>query len=368
MCRRTLITALDSPTEERSDSTLYTDFASDVRWVKDRIRSDLQMLPLAMQGVARHYVAQRVKVLHAQDFSSPTHPLSPRPIPYFAFWFAEAFGLRDAERRFLGLSLAYVVLSSSPRDDLADGSDFAPYELSYLAAWFWERHFCAFKRLFPRESPIWYLLAKSTADWGRSERWELCQDGETTADPFSAASLLHASRYLAAMTFPTLAGAALLRDEAKKLRAVKRFVCNYCMGWRILDDLRDWREDLEANTASSCILTFMRKRARLPKGEPLTRELGVSLLTDEAVVSEIYSAMTKFCLAARREADRLRASFVTEFIDEQLLGYDAELKRIRAEKVKFKNSLAQLLELDAGASKRVPNPHPREKPARGGKA
>ena len=358
-----LITAPGSSPEARSEGSLYTDFASDVRWIQQRIRAEYETLPPAVQGVARYYLTQRIKVLHDRDSLCSTHHLSPRPIPYLAFWFARAFGLEDAQvRRLLGLSLVYVCLSVSPRDDLLDRSAFAPHQQTYLARWFWEKYFLVLRKLFSAESPIWYVLSSSTADWGRGERWALYQNRHETANPLSANFLRNASRYLAALIFPTLAGVAFLGNRPKKVSALRRFAYYYCMGWRILDDLRDWQDDsLAANIDGSSVLSFLRIRAGIPRSAPLTRELAVSLFSDEAVFGQIYSAMTRFYLAARREAEGLRAGYVTRFIDEQLLGHEAELARMAAEKTKFRNSLAKLLEDENGIQKRVPNKNFRDK-------
>lgn len=342
----------DTLPEARPQSSLYTDFDADVRWIKRFMRTEVETLPPAMQGVAHYYLTERIKVLHTRDYVFATHPLSPRPIPYFAFWFAHAFGLEDAQvRRLLGLSLVYVCLSSSARDDLLDGSGFAPQQQTYLSGWFWQRYISALEKLFDAESSIWRLLSKSKADWERCERWAISENRDQAAAPLSAAFLRNSSRYLAALIFPALAGVALLSNRAEKVSAIRRFVCDYCMGWRILDDWRDWRDDLEANIDSNSVLAFLRIRAGVPKRVRLTRELAVSVLSDQAVVDRIYSGMARFCLAARREAVSLQAGYVTRFIDEQLLGYEAELARLRAEKANFRNSLTRLLEVDVGIAK-----------------
>ena len=345
-----LITPPDSSNEARSEGSLYTDFAPDVRWIQERVRAEYETLPAAVQGVAQYYLTQRIKVLHDRDPICSAHHLSPTPIPYLAFWFARAFGLENAQvRRLLGLSLVYVCLSASPRDDLLDGSGFAPHQQTYLARWFWEKYFLVLKTLFSAESPVWYVLSRSTADWGRGERWVLYQNRHETANPLSANFLRNTSRYLVALIFPTLAGVAFLSNRPKKVSAIRRFACYYCMGWRILDDLRDWQDDsLEANIDGSSVLSFLRIRAGIPRSLPLTRELAVSLFSDQAVVGQIYSAMTRFYLAARREAESLKAGCVTRFIDEQLLGHEAELARMAAEKAKFRNCLAQMLKAENG--------------------
>ena len=343
-------------TKTRSESNIYTDFDSDVRWIKQTVRTDLETLRPATQGVAHYYLTERIKVLDTTDHGYATHPLSPRPIPYLAFWFAHAFGLEDPQvRRLLGLCLVYACLSSTPRDDLLDGSAFAPRQQKYLSDWFWQRYVATLEKLFAAESSIWQLLSKSKYDWERCDRWVLSKKRRETADPLSAAFLRNSSAYLAALIFPTLAGVALLSNRAKKISAIRRFVSHYCMGWRILDDWRDWRDDLEANIQSNSVLTFLAIKARISNRVPLTKELVVSVLSDKGVVSRIYSAMARFCLAARREAAKLHAVYVTRFIDEQHMGYEAELARMRVDQENFRNSLARLLEAAPGASKALPN-------------
>jgi hypothetical protein len=352
----------DAPTELPSDGGLYSQFAPDIRWIQKRIRADCETLPVEVQGVAKYYLTQRLKVLHDANSVSSPHPLSPRPIPYLAFWFTRAFGVADAQvRRLLGLSLAYVCLSVSPRDDLLDGFSVAPHQQMYLSRWFWEKYFLALKKLFPAESPIWYLLSKSTAEWECGERWMLCQkeNASEAANPLSLRFLRNSARYLVALLFPTLAGAALLGNQPEKVAVIRRFACHYCMGWRILDDLRDWQDDiLQVNTNESSVLSFLRIRAAIPRNVPITRELAVSLFSDQAVVEQIYSAMSGFFVAARRQAEKLQATYVTRFIDEQLRGHQAELARIAAEKIKFSNDMARLLGAENGFESLQSQPSP----------
>ena len=336
---------VSAATWQRSNQNLYAEFHSDVKWIQERVRVDCRKLPSAVKEVAHYYLSKRIKVLREKDFASP-HLLSPRPIPYLAFWFARGFGVDDLQaRRLLGLSLVYACLSASPSDDLLDGSAFAMRQQMYLARWFWERYFLTLRNLFSPGSPVWYIVSKSTADWNNGESQTLFQDLDGKTDPLSAGFLRKASRYLAALMFPTLAGAALLSNRPEAVKAVRRFTNFYCMGWRILDDLRDWSEDiLRADIDNSCVLSFLRNSGGIPRNAPLTQELIVSLFSDQAVIGRIYSAMTGFYVAAKREAESLKATYVARFIDQQLLGHEAECLHIAAEGKKFRAALAQLVE------------------------
>jgi hypothetical protein len=347
IAQREQIPSLDATVWPRSDQSLYSEFDSDIKWIRERVRMDCRKLPAGVKDAAHYYLSKRVKVLRDGEFVHP-HPLSPRPIPYLAFWFARDFGLDDVQaRRLLGLSLVYVCLSASPSDDLLDGSVFAMRQQMYLARWFWERYFLVLKNLFSAGSPVWWFVSKSIADWGNGENSTQFRGKDGERDPLSSGFLRKTSRYMRALVLPTLAGVALLSNRAKAVSAIRRFTNYYCMGWRILDDLRDWPDDsLRAENNNSSVLLFLRNCAGIPRNAPLTQELIVSLFSDQAVIGQIYSAMKGFYVAAEREAESLKATYVTRFMGQQLLGHDAECLRIAAEGNKFKDALAQLLETE----------------------
>jgi hypothetical protein len=49
---------------------------------------------------------------------------------------------------------------------------------------------------------------------------------------------------LPTVSMPTLVTIALMTDNEEKIPAMNRFMKQFCMAWRIYDDLKDWREDL----------------------------------------------------------------------------------------------------------------------------
>ena len=50
--------------------------------------------------------------------------------------------------------------------------------------------------------------------------------------------------YLVAITLPSIAAIAILSKQHSRIANIRNFLKNYCMGWKIADDLRDWRRDL----------------------------------------------------------------------------------------------------------------------------
>lgn len=316
------------PLELTAESTLYTEFAADVDWIVNRLHADYSTLPPAVKEVAKYYVSKRVHALPLSAQGERAHPLVARPVPFLVFWFSKAFGLacRETQRQ-LGLSVVYASLSVCASDDVLDGRAFAPREQTYLAYWFWDKYYRVFNDLFTSRSDIWYILASCTAAWRRSDQRSLALEATSGTAALSPRSLSLTSEYLRALMFPTLAAITLMSNKAHHLAVLRRFVWSYCVGFRIVDDLRDWRDDYgRKNRRHSCVINLLLSRLK-PKVR-VTRNMLACLLSDEMVTREIYTAIEKYYLRARREAEKLGADYVTRFMDEQLLGHRIELARL----------------------------------------
>ena len=314
--------------EVTAGSTLYTEFASDLEWIADRLRVDYSTLPRSVKRVAKYYLSERVRALPLSSQVGRVHPLVARPVPFIVFWFSRALGLTCREtQRDLGLSFLYACLSVCPNDDLLDHRAFAPRHQLYLAHWFWDRYYRVFGDLFSSESPIWHILANCTAAWRRSDQRSLVPKDMSGVAALSPRYLSMTSEYLRALMFPTLAAIALLSGKAHHLSVLRRFVWNYCIGWRIVDDLRDWRDDYTTGDRSqSCVIKLL--LSRLKPRVRTSAEALACVLTNDLVTSEIYACIEKYYLRARREAEKLGAVFVERFVDEQLLGHRLELARM----------------------------------------
>jgi hypothetical protein len=320
---------LSSPQDEpTAQSTLYTEFADDIEWIVDRVRHDYSTLPPSVKKVAKYYLTERVRALPLSTQVGRPHPLVARPVPFIVFWFSKALGLECREtQRNLALSFLYACLSVCPNDDLLDRRAFAARHQLYLAHWFWDRYYRVFDNLFPSKSPIWHILADCTAAWRRSDQRSLVPKDMSGTAALSPRYLSMTSEYLRALMFPTLAAVALLSGKAHHLTPLRRFAWNYCIGFRIVDDLRDWRDDYaKRNRSQSCVINLL--LSKLKRGLRASQETLTCILTDDLVTSEIYACIEKFYLRARREAEKLGAVYVERFVDEQLLGHQRELARM----------------------------------------
>jgi hypothetical protein len=90
------------------------------------------------------------------------------------------------------------------------------------------------------------------------------------------------------------------------------------MGWKIIDDLKDWKDDLyKKNYNQSSFLYHALKRAN-QSGTSLDENSIYSFLMDEGFVNEIYDSIAGYYIKAKDSILHLKSNYLTEFIDSQL--------------------------------------------------
>src|SRR5438309_10064617 len=91
-------------------STLYSDFADEIEWLRDVIGREVPAYPSAIRPLVLHYPRDRLMILPGGTPRN-ANPLLGKPVPYAMFWFADALGFSDSETvRRLALGLVYVSL------------------------------------------------------------------------------------------------------------------------------------------------------------------------------------------------------------------------------------------------------------------
>jgi hypothetical protein len=185
------------------------------------------------------------------------------------FWFANAFNLKDKEQiNELALSSSYVLLAVSVRDDLQDGKVSSEHAHVCLANIYYEKYVGIFKNIFSSRSIFWYLSSNCLSDWAKYESWIFVFNYRNKINPFSERFLKQSSKYLVATTLPPFAAHKILTKNETEMPKVRKFLLNYWMGWRRVDDIRDWQGDLRVpNFNQSSILYYELNKSNAQKRE-----------------------------------------------------------------------------------------------------
>jgi hypothetical protein len=307
------------------DFWIYSKYRDEISWVKQHHRSLYATIPVPLRKLAKYYLEERLAVTKDRVLIENK---TGRAYPYVAYWFSEALGLKDKGIvRKLGLTLTYVALFVSLRDDLIDGrpvlkNGVIPSEHAHiaLANWYYDKYLQIFKEIFDSSSAFWFIFADCMNQWSRYETWSFISKRGHNFNPLSLAFLQKNSLYLFATTFPTLAAIALLTDN--RLEPIIKFAKNYCVSFKVADDLRDWRKDIfRPNPAGSTVICYAAKKfgRKIESNAELE-----SLLLDEEFINSMYGTAVRYLAAAKVDARAFKSSQIEKFIEIQIEGLEEQ--------------------------------------------
>lgn len=286
--------------------------------MRERIREDLNSIPNFLQPLLDHFVRRRLTLLPSEDRSTQLDPQIGRPVPYSTFWFAKAFDFTNKPvTRRLALGMLYSAIVTTIRDDLLDQEPSSQLQHSTLANIFLHKYIEGFTDLFDSDSRFWYYYAISNNELAQYEIWNLTYRYEHSLNPFSESFLRESSRYFSAVVMPTLAALAIASDNERQIPTVSNFLKHFSMGWRIFDDLMDWRKDLTVRNLNHSSILYSVKQNFDGKSN-LNEEAVLSMFLSDDFVKKMYGAILDFFKKAREHILPLNCNYLTRFMDEQL--------------------------------------------------
>jgi hypothetical protein len=330
------------------DLEIYSNYNDKLEWLINKHRKELSILPASISSLAKYYLTKRLLILMQKPLIIDRR--FGRPIPYLAYWFANAFGL-DNEKivRQLGLTLSYISLAVSARDDLLDGrihlgrkvvSEHAHVCLTNM---YYDKYFRIFKSILAPESEFWYILSCCLNNWSNYERWSFLFNSDDKINPLSKKFLSESSSYLVAITLPTITATAILTGNQDKIPQITKFLRHYWMGWKIVDDIRDWQKDLKlSNFNHSSVLYYV--KSKLDKQCKLNAEIVTSMFLDDLFVKDIYEAIFYWYRAAKQDATYFDYPTLIAFMDSQIEFHTSERDYLLRSKVQFSEHISQILQ------------------------
>lgn len=323
-------------------SWIYSDFSEDFNWIRQKITEEISAYPKPVKSLAEYYVKKRLFILPDVSRRINFNPYLGRPVPYTVFWFGEAFGLERKVTRMLALALVYYSIAITIHDDIIDLEISRELEYPALENFFFKKYLEAFEKLFSQDSEFWFYFERWLKEFTRYEVWNHTFDLNCCSDPFSEAFLKESSRYFSSTVMPTLSGLALISENKNEIPKLERFVEHFSMGWRIYDDLKDWKTDLKIkNLNCSSILIYARNNVG---GEQELDEKGVSsMFLSTVFVRRAYGAMLDFFQQAKKDVSTLNSHYVTRFLDEQIIFHSGRMDIILKSSADFYNRLYEIL-------------------------
>jgi hypothetical protein len=323
-----------------SDYSIYSEFSEGLKWIAKKHRLELESFPKSISPLAEHYLKNRLFILTEKPVKIDVR--SGMPFPYLAYWFAKAFSLDDKIINKLASTLTYISLTVSIRDDLLDGTVQSAHGHVCLANLYYDKYFRIFKSIFPPNSIFWHILSNCLNEWSRYESWSYLFEYKNQIKPFSQAFLKESSRYLVAITLPTLAAIAIVTNNQTKIPQITKFLKNYWMGWKVVDDTKDWQSDLRMpNFNHSCILYYVSDK--INRKNVLSKDSIFSAFLSTDFINLVYGTIQKFYRRARRDVLTFKSPYLTRFMDTQIVFYKEEREEIINTRSIFYDQLDKLI-------------------------
>lgn len=297
---------------------IYSDFSAEIAWIRQEVASDVSSLPPSLKPLARFYTRERLRVLPGRSGLPSFDPKMGKPVPYAAFWFADALGLTDRKRKRLsGLSLVYSSLATTLKDDIEDSSDGDDDDKVRLAEFWFQKYQATLGAVFPTDAGFRNSASWADSEWSRYRAWNLAPMGKERLQPFSEGFLGESSRYFVAVVLPTLNAVASASGEERQAPRIGAFLRSFSMGWRVFDDLMDWERDLAAKEMNrSSVLHYIQNRTG--SGTTLDRTTVLSWFMSGEFVDDAYGAMLGFFAEAQKVAAGFGSRYLDVFMEEMV--------------------------------------------------
>jgi hypothetical protein len=325
-------------------SKIYTDFSEDIQWIQDRIFLDKKTIPASIQPLFEYYIRKRLIICPEETRLVKHDPNLGRPVPYATFWFAKALELEDQEvTRDLALGLVYSSIATTLHDDILDQENASINQLSTLESLFLEKYLYIFNKIIPKNSCFWYYPTYCFREKAYYDIWSQSPLKILNVSPFSRSFLEESSRYFKATVLPTLAAIAYYTDNEDKIQHINNFLKNFSMGWRIYDDLCDWRIDLGSKNLNNSSVIMYAKQAT--SGDTIIDEnLIKSLFLDSNFIMNAYNAIIEFYNEAIRNISIFESCYLSQFMEEQIYFHECRKEMILDSGSEFYKKLQNILD------------------------
>jgi hypothetical protein len=312
--------------------------------MREWIQKDLNSLPVFLQPLLEHFVKRRLTLLPSKDRITELDPQIGRPVPYSTFWFAKAFNFTNQPvTRRLALGMLYSAMTTTIRDDLLDHEPSSLLQHLTLANVFLHKYIEGFTDIFDPDSKFWYYLTIADKELAKYEIWNLTSHYDQSLDPFSESFLSESSRYFSAVVMPSLVAVAIISCNEKQIPTVRSFLKHFSMGWRVFDDLMDWRKDLTLRDLNHSSILYSVKQ-NFEDRPDLSEEAVLSVFLSDDFVKKAFGTILHFFRKAREDILPLNCDYLTRFMNEQLNFHTRKKDEFLQKNLDFFTQLNRIIE------------------------
>lgn len=271
---------------------LFRDFESETRLIQEKCWNYVSSLPLSLRQAGQFYLEQR-------RFTA-SEPPSRSIICLLPFWLGEPFNLKRKICCQVSLASAYALLYFGIQDEVMDLAD-GEYKghLLPVGNLFLLQLIRQYRELFPSNSLFWSSFDGYCEEWANSTLWER-ENHWNQALPYSSSDLILLARKASLMKI-CCAAMALLAGQEAAIEQLAAMVDYNQVAFQLIDDLRDWRDDLARENYTYLLTQVMAVRgiqepAKLTEQEVEKAFFSTDVLESVLTTAERYNRQAQECV------------------------------------------------------------------------
>lgn len=307
---------------------------NDVDTILETVRSYLESLPQPLKGMSLQFLYLHKDIPFIRDSI------------LFPSWMNESFLLEKSYEynQLLAEANVYGFLYVRLNDYIQDGFTRRGTRNGILGCLFWNKMLHNYRILFNHDSAFWFDFDQTVLEYCHAKISEYSHHVFTSFDQITDDMLQFDIQLLgkksSLLKLCLYAYVYLGKSERELTTAISQVIDNYNAGLQLLDDIQDWKQDVEhsrINTASAYLI----KRVYKNRGIECYRNLSVDELTGSASMEdfqEVYEkAISQFELA-RAQCQQLGFCGLEKHIEEELCEAHKRMMREKETKEKIRKA------------------------------
>jgi hypothetical protein len=303
----------------------FRDFSADVEWVLQTCEKQVSAYPPSLRRFDR--VRPKERELFKGDNAR-------KSIVYLLpFWLKDAFDLDQDTCRLIAQAHIFAAFYFLTQDQVMDaGPEEYKGHLLPQGTLFFLDAMAPYRSLFDSDSPFWTFLEKYISELAESVCWEREQHWGQ-AKEYKKGDLLRLARKAAPLKTPC-AAMSLLAGRQEDIGPLEKMVDHVLVALQLMDDLRDWREDLARGN-----YTYFLTRVMVAQGIPLSSSLTETdvrkALVAGSVLEEVLGLAIEYSQRALESILALHVPYLKKYIAFLDQDYCQLVEDIRAERTRW---------------------------------
>lgn len=226
-------------------------FNEEVERILDMVRSYLKGLSQPLQEMSLRFFHMHKDIPFIRDGI------------LFPYWIAESLCLEDQHEfsRLLGESNVYGFFYVRLNDYIQDGFTHINSSNGILCCLFWNKMVSNYRSLFDHDSPFWLDFDETVLEYCNAKVSECSRHVFKTFDHLTDEMLefniIELGKKSGLLKLCSYAYVHLIGPDRELIRAISQILDHYNAGLQLLDDIQDWKQDIERNrinTASAFLI------------------------------------------------------------------------------------------------------------------